>query len=102
MSVEELKKVLGVLFALTRTTQGRQNLWSSEDFIFPAPRFGARFGIGRNRFDDSLRYLCFCPQSEYENKNDRWSPVRRLIDAHNQHIVQQLFIQAGQFALMSQ
>ena len=77
--------MLGVLFALTRITQGRRDLWSSEDFIFPAPRFGARFGIGRNRFDDLLRYIRFCPQSEYENKYDRWSPVRRLIDAFNEH-----------------
>eukprot|EP00731_Ephydatia_muelleri_P033159 Em0025g115a len=28
-----------------RTTKRRQDLWSSEDFIFPAPKFGLRFGI---------------------------------------------------------
>ena len=77
--VTEFRKLLGIMFSLTRTTKRRQDLWSSEDFIFPAPNFGLRFGISRNCLNDLLHYLRFCPADEYTNKEDKWSPVRRLI-----------------------
>ena len=57
---------------------------SIDDFIFPAPNFGTRFGISQNRFYDMLRYLRFCPESEYIDKEDKWSPVRRLIKSFNE------------------
>ena len=77
MTVTEFRKLLGIMLSLTRTTKRRQDLWSSEDFNFPAPNFGLRFGISRNRLNDLLHYLRFCPADEYTNKEDKWSPVRR-------------------------
>ena len=61
MTEVDFKKLPGVLLALTRTSNRRQDLWSINDFIFPAPNFGTRFGISRNRFYDMLHYLRFCP-----------------------------------------
>ncbi|KAL5515784.1 hypothetical protein EMCRGX_G001003 [Ephydatia muelleri] len=84
MTVTEFRKLLGIMLSLTRTIKRRQDLWSSEDFNFPAPNFGLQFGISRNRLNDLLRYLRFCPADEYTNKKDKWSPVRRLIKGFNE------------------
>ena len=75
-------KLFGYLLALTRTTARRRNLFSECDGLFPAPRFGARFGLSQHRTDMLLRSLRFCPLTDVD-KNDKWSPVRRLIDGFN-------------------
>ena len=36
----EILAVFGALYSLTRTSEGRRDLWSTEDGLFPAPRFG--------------------------------------------------------------
>ena len=81
MTEVEFKKLLVVLLVLTRTSNCRQDLWSINDFMFPAPNFGTRFGISRNCFYEMLCYLRFCPESEYI---DKWLPVRRLIKSCNE------------------
>ena len=37
---EKVLAVFGALYSLTRTSEGRRDLWSTEDGLFPAPRFG--------------------------------------------------------------
>ena len=37
---EEILAVFGALYSLTQTSEGRRDLWSTEDGLFPAPRFG--------------------------------------------------------------
>ena len=41
----EILAVFGVLYSLTRTSEGRRDLWSTEDGLFPDPRFGERYGL---------------------------------------------------------
>ena len=48
---EEILAVFGILYSLTRTSEGRRGLWSTEDGLFPAPRFGERYSLPRNRFE---------------------------------------------------
>ena len=82
--------VFGILYSLTRTSEGRRDLWSTEDGLFPAPRFGERYSLPRNRFEVLLRCLSFCPPSETKG-NDKWAPVRRLIDGFNERRVQKIY-----------
>ena len=86
---EEVLAVFGALYSLTRTSEGRRDLWSTEDGLFPAPRFGERYGLTRDRFEILLRYLSFCPV--HEVVDDKWAPVRRLIEGFNQRRVQKLY-----------
>ena len=79
----EFWRLLGIIYTLTRTTSKRRDLWSLQDGIFPAPRFESRYGISRRRFETLLRYLRFCPPEEFESTQDRWAPVRRLVDGFN-------------------
>eukprot|EP00731_Ephydatia_muelleri_P017495 Em0010g593a len=72
------------------TSEGRRDLWSTEDGLFPAPRFGERYSLPRNRFEVLLRCLSFCPPSEAKG-NDKWAPVRRLIDGFNERRVQKIY-----------
>ena len=81
MDEVEFWNLLGIIYALTRTTNRRRDLWSTVDGIFPAPKFGSRFGISRGRFEELLKYLRFCPPEEFSDANDKWAPVCRLIDA---------------------
>ena len=87
---EEILAVFGILYSLTRTSEGRRDLWSTEDGLFPAPRFGERYSLPRNRFEVLLRCLSFCPPSEAKGK-DKWAPVRRLIDGFNERRVQKIY-----------
>eukprot|EP00731_Ephydatia_muelleri_P006913 Em0003g1161a len=75
-------KLFGYLRALTRTTSRRRNLFSECDGLFPAPCFGTRFGLSQHRTDMLLRALRFYPLTDVDI-NDKWSSVRRLIDAFN-------------------
>eukprot|EP00731_Ephydatia_muelleri_P002247 Em0001g2247a len=75
---EEILAVFGVLYSLTRTSEARRDLWSTKDGLFPAPRFGERYGLSRDRFEILLRHLSFC--SALEATGDKWAPVRRLVD----------------------
>ena len=97
---EEILAVFGILYSLTRTSEGRRDLWSTEDGLFPAPRFGERYSLPRNRFEVLLRCLSFCPPSEAKG-NDKWAPVRRLIDGSMSDECRK-FIQDGSYTLMSQ
>ena len=81
--------MFGALYSLTRTSEGRRDLWSTEDGLFPAPRFGERYGLSRNRVEILLRYLSFCPEDE--NNSDKWSSVRRLIEYFNQRRVEKFY-----------
>ena len=74
-----LMKLFGFLYAMTRTSR-RRDLFSQSDGLFPAPRFGACFGLTQHCVETLLRALRFCPMGE---KGDKWSPVRRLIDKIN-------------------
>ena len=89
---EEILAVFGILYFLTRTSEGRRDLWSTEDGLFPAPQFGERCSLPRprNRFEVLLRCLSFCPPSEAKD-NDKWAPVRRLIDGFNERRVQKIY-----------
>ena len=85
----EILAEFGALYSLTRTSEGRRDLWSTEDGLFPAPRFGERYGLSRNRFEILLRCLSFCPEDE--NNSDKWSSVRRLIECFNQRRVEKFY-----------
>ena len=86
---EEVLAVFGALYSLTRTSEGRRDLWSTKDGLFPAPRFGERYGLTRDCFEILLRYQSFCPV--HEVVDDKWAPVHRLIEGFNQRRVQKLY-----------
>ena len=67
----------------------RRDLRSTEDGRFPAPRFGERYGLTRDRFEILLRCLSFCPA--HEAISDKWAPVRRLLEGFNQRRVETLY-----------
>ena len=77
--------VFGALYSLTRTSE---DLWSTEDGLFPAPHLGERYGLTHHCFEILLRYLSFCPV--HEVVDDKWAPVRRLIEGFDQRRVQKL------------
>ncbi|KAL5506350.1 hypothetical protein EMCRGX_G007970 [Ephydatia muelleri] len=91
MNEVEFWNLLGIIYAFTRTTNRRRDLRSTVDGIFPAPKFGSRFGILRGRFEKLLKYLQFCPPEEFSDANDKWAPVRRLIDAFNKRHAAKFF-----------
>ena len=91
MDEVEFWNLLGIIYALTCTTNRRRDLWSTVDGIFPAPKFGSRFGISHGRFEKLLKYLRFCPPEEFSDANDKWAPVRRLIDAFNKRRAAKFF-----------
>ena len=82
---EDILAVFGILYSLTRTSEGRRDLWSTE-----APRFGERYSLPRNRYEVLLRCLSFCPPGEAKG-NDKWAPVRRLVDGFNERRVQKIY-----------
>ena len=86
---EKVNDSVPCMYSLTRTSEGRRDLWSTEDGLFPAPRFGERYGLSRNRFEILLRCLSFCPEDE--NNSDKWSSVRRLIECFNQRRVEKFY-----------
>ena len=51
VNAKEVLAVFGALCSLTRTSKGRRDLWSTEDGLFPAPHFGKRYGLTRDRYD---------------------------------------------------
>ena len=60
--------ILGVL-------RQKQDYWSTEEDLFPAPAFGCRFGMGLNRFE-ILMALSFIEQG---HKDDKWHSARALL-----------------------
>ncbi|KAL5506054.1 hypothetical protein EMCRGX_G007620 [Ephydatia muelleri] len=127
---EEVLAVFGALYSLTRTSEGRRDLWSTitgEEEMSRYPdinevaswelgyrltavgydlskhlhtsfqtvavttdyRTGERYGLTRDRFEILLRYLSFCPV--HEVVDDKWAPVRHLIEGFNQRRVQKLY-----------
>ena len=63
--------------------EGVIDLWSTNDGIFPASRFGSRYGICEQRFEVVLR---FCPLEEFESLQDRWAPVHRQIEGFDKRL----------------
>ena len=53
----EFWKCVGYLLAMTRTRKRRRDLFSRVDGLFPAPAFGKRFGVSRERFELILKHL---------------------------------------------
>ena len=49
--------VFGIHYALTITSEGKRDLWSTDDGLFPVPRFGERYSLPRHRFEVILRCL---------------------------------------------
>ena len=64
-------------------------MWSTEDGLFPAPRFGEQYGLTYDRFEIVLRCLSFCPA--HGAIGDKWAPVRCLIKVLNQRRVEKLY-----------
>ena len=93
-SPHELLRFFGLMFAMTLHDYGRRsNYWAFDsdecDHIFPAPAFGARFGMSRDRFENLLRYLRLSPQPAADD-DDPWWPIRGFIDAINDRRVEKL------------
>ena len=40
---DEILAVFGILYALTRMSEGKRDLWSTDDGLLPALRFGERY-----------------------------------------------------------
>ena len=63
-----------MLYAMTLgVLRQRQDYWSTEEDLFPAPAFGRRFGMGLHRFEEILMALSFGQQG---HDDDRWYPAR--------------------------
>ena len=74
----ELYKVIGFLYAMTLgVLRQRQDYWSTEGDLFPAPAFGRRFGMGLHRFEEILMALSFVEQG---HNDDKWHPARALVE----------------------
>merc|ERR1711934_894211 len=73
-SKEELQQVFGAVLASSGMSGGRRNLWVEEEGLFPAPKFGVRYGLKRHRFEHLLSSLKFSeiPQGG-EGSNDKWA-----------------------------
>lgn len=76
----EFFRVIGFLLALTRTQKRRRDLFSLVDGLFPAPAFGKRYGISRNRLDMILRHLSIGPTK----LGDRAHPINDFIRLFNE------------------
>ena len=86
ISEHEIVKTLGYLLAMTcNNTSVKRELFRAEhdpggeERLFPAPAFGERYGMSRDRFEFVLRWLRFGA----DDPNDKWAPVRSLIASFN-------------------
>ena len=74
-----LYKVIGMLYAMTLCVlRQRQDYWSTEEDLFPAPTFGRRLGMGLHRFEEILMALSF---AELGHDDDRWYHARVLAES---------------------
>lgn len=83
VTIKELYKVFGLLYAMTiNTLPNRRDYWSTvEGGIFRAPNFG-RFGMGVHRFEEILGALSFHKPTETDN--DKWLPIRCFVNMLNE------------------
>ena len=85
LSESEFFRLWGLIVAISiGSEQNRRRYWMEEldsdsGWIFQAPAFGSRFGMGVHRFEDILRCLSFGD----EDPTDRWSPIRPFMTAIN-------------------
>lgn len=75
----ELYKFFGLMYAMcTQQLPERRSYWGTvSNGLFPAPKFGKRFGMCRQRFEEILMALSFTP--EKVNNNDKWFEVRAVL-----------------------
>ena len=89
----ELLKWLGILILITRFEFGeRAQLWRTKPTCkyIPAPNFGERTGMSRDRFNDIFRYLIWSIQPEerppgMSSESYRWLLVQDFVDNFNEH-----------------
>ena len=87
-SRHEVVKFFGIMYAMTLyPSRQRSNYWATEDSaLFPAPAFGRRFGMSRDRWSALLKYLRFCdPAEDEEVPVDPWREVRTLVNGFNRN-----------------
>jgi len=85
-SKHEIVKWIGICFAMTmQPVRTRRNYWATMDTrLFPAPRFGERFGMGATRFDLITKFICFHnPILEEVANPDPWLRIRYFVDSFN-------------------
>ena len=83
-SFHEFLKCFGILFLkCLSNTDDMKDLWKTDDDdILPAMNVGTRFGIGKTRFESFRHFLRM--NAPYDG-DDRWQPVRGLVEAFNRH-----------------
>lgn len=85
LTKEELYKFFGILYAMTiQTISTNRDYWSVKDGLFPAPAFGKRFGMSRNRFEEIKGAITFCSEQNQQSTTDKWSLVRPFVDMLNE------------------
>lgn len=74
----------GLMYAMcTQQLSERRCFWGTvSNGLFPAPKFGKRFGMSRQRFEEILMALSFTP--ERVNDSDKWFEVRPLVQMLNE------------------
>ena len=89
----ELLKWFGILILITRFEFGeRDHLWRTTSFCkyIPAPNFGEKTGMTRDRFNDLFRYMVWSKQpterpAEMSSETYRWMLVQDFIANFNDH-----------------
>ena len=82
----EIVKFFGIQYAMTLfPSRQRRDYWSIVDSdLLPAPAFGQRFGMSRDRFELLVRCTTFHdPQEDTAIPLDPWRQVRTFIDKFN-------------------
>jgi len=85
MDKHEFFKAIGLMLAITvHVLPARRMYWETEDGLFPAPAFGARYGMSRRRFEDILHYLRLDDQNLSASiPGDQWFAIRGFVTAFN-------------------
>jgi hypothetical protein len=84
ISEHEIVVCVGYLLAMTvDNVSCKRSIFRVEhdedDRLFPAPAFGARFGMSKHRFEFVLRWMRFGD----DDAKDKWGPIRGLVAAFN-------------------
>ena len=85
-SKHEIVKFFGIMYSMTLyPSRQRKDYWSLQDSkLFPAPAFGQRFGMSRNRFTVLVKRLkMYDPALDAANPQDPWRAIRTFIDEFN-------------------
>ena len=89
----ELLKWFGIVILITRFEFGeRDHLWRTKSTCkyIPAPNFGERTGMTRDRFNDLFRYMVWSRQPSQRpegmsSETYRWKLIEDFIDNFNEH-----------------